>query len=121
MPIGQDSILDVNLQKALGATQSLKYTETAGIADNVETTIMTFSDTTDRIIGSIWVSGQGYAKYTIYVDTVKVGTIRSSADYSLNLTMGTSLLLPTASVVDVKVEHFVTTETLDFECALWGN
>lgn len=121
MPIGHESILDVNLQKSLSASVILKYTETPGVLPSTPTTIMTFSDVKDRIIGAIWVSGQGYAKYSVWINAARCGTYRSSGNYSENLTMGTSLMLETGDIIDVKVEHFVIGASLDFECSLWGN
>lgn len=99
---------------------------TGGTATSVpattKTTILTATySATFNNIALISVSGQDYAKFFLTLNTVDIDTRRSGPDRNLEFDFKSNPLgLSSGDVVDIKVEHFFTSDLLDFEATIYG-
>ena len=84
------------------------------------TTLATMTANGSRYVTRVSVSGQEYAKYTLHINSVLKETKRSGPDRSVEFEFDTPLGLASGDVLDVKVEHFVTGQTPDFEATIYG-
>lgn len=96
-----------------------KGTQTS-VSDNTITTVATMTANGARNITKIKFSGEGYARWTVVVDatteeTATTGTYAGEFDFGPN-----GFYVAPGSVLDVKVEHFITSETLDFNATIYG-
>jgi hypothetical protein len=96
------------------------YAIATSVSANVETTILTHTATVNENIVRISMTGMEYAKFRIYIDTVLAETVRTGPDRTMALSFIHPLALNVGQVIDIKVEHFVTGQTPDFETTLWG-
>ena len=100
-----------------------KATGTAtSVPANVKTTILTQSfSATFNNISIISVSGQDYAKYFLTINSVDIDIRRSGPDRNLTFDYTSNpLALYSGDIVDIKVEHYVTGNLLDFEATIYG-
>ena len=91
-----------------------------GVANSIETTILTYTSLGDETISDIFVSGTSYARFNIYLNTVLSFVLRSGPSRQANFSIQRPLQLSTGDVVDVKVIHYYTDATDDFEATLLG-
>lgn len=92
----------------------------AGITDSTLTTIVTFSAASDTKITRIGCSGTCYAKYQLFLNTTLVETKRSGPERSIDFLFDRPWAMVTGDILDVKVTHFVTGSTDDFEATIYG-
>ena len=92
-----------------------------GIADNVLTTITTFTASAPKtLIASVTVSGTIYAKYQLYFNTVLLETRRGGPDRTLVFGFDHPLKMVASDILDVKVEHYNVGVTADFDSTVYG-
>jgi len=94
----------------------------AGVADTTKTTILsaTYSASFNNI-ALISCSGQDYAKYYLTLNTVDIDIRRSGPERNVEFDFKSNPLgLSSGDIVDIKVEHFFTGESLDFEATIYG-
>jgi hypothetical protein len=96
------------------------YAIATSVSANVETTILTHTATATENVVRLSMTGMENAKYRIYIDTVLAETLRSGPSRNVEMNFIHPLALGTGQVLDIKVEHFVTGETPDFEATIWG-
>ena len=115
-------LLDVSGTVDLSRIDIILHDEITGITASTETTILTRTSLGLENIILIVGSGQGNAKYQFFIDTVLKGTLRTGGSGGLNAlwTFPMPLALDTGQVLDVKVTHFHTGETLDFEAGVYA-
>jgi hypothetical protein len=101
---------DPNSVLAVGAQTS--------IASSTLTTVVTYTATGTERISSIIASGTDYAKYTIVLNTVTIMTLRSGP--SRNVGAFINLEINATDVIDLKVEHFDSTVSMDAEATILG-
>lgn len=99
---------------------SLAFSAITGVANSIETTIVSYALPADQTIGDIVLSGNVYARYNIYVNTVLQFVVRSGPQRQANLQLQRPLQLFNGDILDVKVIHYYTTETGDFEANILG-
>ncbi len=88
------------------------------ISDNILTTVATFTATVTTRITSIIASGTDYAKYTVVLNTVDILTLRTGPDRNTGAFI--NLELAATDVIDIKVEHFDTSVTMNAEATILG-
>jgi len=92
------------------------------VADGVRTTI--FSVVADDLllnITNVVVSGEAYAKYFLVYNAADLDVRRSGPDRNLEFDFkGSAWELNYGDIIDVQVEHSVTSELLNFGCTVYG-
>lgn len=91
-----------------------------GIPATVLTTIVTYTATTARQISRISCSGNVYGKFQVFKNTILIDTIRSGPERSEQLLFTAPINLVTTDIVDVKVTHYQTGVSGDFESTIYG-
>jgi hypothetical protein len=107
-------------QKSAGSTdQTVLNTGTlTSVPANTQQTIVTYTaGAGDSGITRIVCSGTDYAKFELYKNVSLVETQRSGPDR--NAFFG-PIKLQAGDIIDVKVEHFVTGSTANFEATIYG-
>ena len=96
-------------------------TATIGLVpDNALTTILTLTALQKHKISRIACSGEDYAKYQIFIDSVLVETRRSSPERTIDFNFTPTLLLNIGQILDVKVTHFYTGDLGSFESTIYS-
>ena len=92
----------------------------AGLGASTLSTIATYNNSSGskKRIHSIIASGEIYACYYIVVNTVTVVTKRSGP--SRNVEFFLNIDLDDGDIIDLKVEHFTTGDTANFEGTILG-
>lgn len=96
----------------------LKKGSATTVPASTKSTVLTLTAVVDTYITKIIGSGHDYAKWYLVLDTVDQNIRRSEYDKSWNFT--NPWKISAGSVVDLKVEHFIAGDTLDFEGTIWG-
>ena len=113
-------LVDVSGSVELSRLDIIEYAEVSTISASTLTTVLTHTATAEENIGVITASGEDYAKFQFFIDTVLKGTLRSGPDRNVIWTFPFPLALDDTQVLDIKVTHFHTGDTLDFEAALYA-
>lgn len=92
----------------------------SSIAANLLTTIVTYTAPADKAITKISVSGTEYAKFQLFKNTALIDTKRTGPDRSTEFVFINPLNMNSGDILDVKVTHFVTTNTIDAEASIYG-
>lgn len=93
----------------------------SGVLASTLTTITTYTPVTNKVITRIVVSGTRYAKYQLFLNTVLIETQRTGPDRNLAFIFEPfPLALNALDILDVKVTHYNTAETADFEATVYG-
>jgi hypothetical protein len=90
------------------------------ISANLLTTIVTYTAPSTKGITRISVSGTEYAKYQLFKNTNLIETKRTGPDRSTDFIFSSPLAMSSGDVLDVKVIHFYTGNTLDVESSIYG-
>lgn len=92
-----------------------------GIADNVLTTIVTFTAASPKtLVSSVTVSGTVYAKFQLFFNTVLIETRRGGPDRTMVFSFDHPLKMVATDILDVKVEHYNTGVSADFDSTVYG-
>jgi len=92
----------------------------SSVAATVKTTVVTLSAAQDTYITEIIGSGMEYGKWFVVVDSVDQAVRRGGSDRDVVWTFVNPLKIDSGSVLDLKVQHFVTGQTPDFEGTIMG-
>lgn len=93
----------------------------ASVAASTKTTVVTLpSAVTDRFITAIYCSGMEYAKWFLMINSADEIIQRTGPDRDQPFVFSSPWKIVAGAVVDVKVEHFVTGQTPDFEASIMG-
>lgn len=92
----------------------------SGINANTPTTIVTYTAPVKMLLSHISVSGTIYAKYQLYLNTALLETRRGGPDRTLVFEFVRPLRLQATDILDVKVIHFQTGATAEFESTVYG-
>ena len=90
------------------------------VADNILTTIVTYTPGTNVKITKISVSGTNYAKIQLFINSSLVETLRMGPSRNIVFNWIDPLGLSASTPLDIKVTHYITTETNDFEATVYG-
>jgi len=118
--MAQENVFTTPVSAGLLPVDVLRFSAITGVADGIETTIATYTSTGDITVGDIITSGTSYARFNIYVNTVLQFVIRSGPSRQANLALNRPLQLAITDVIDVKVIHYNTDATDDFEATILG-
>ena len=113
-------LVDVSGSVDLSRLDIIEYAEVSTISDGSLTTILTHTAVAEENIIYIGCSGCDYAKFQIFIDTVLKGTLRSGPSSNAVWSFSFPLALNDTQVLDIKVTHFDTLNTHDFEAALYA-
>lgn len=106
---------------AMATTNILVTDEALAVPATTQTTVATYVSGSDTMVTNIFCSGNDNAKWQVYVNSVLQITQRgSNGDRNVPIVFPTPLLLANGDTLDVKVTHFFTAETLDFETTILG-
>ena len=86
---------------------------------STQTTVVTLAANGVRFITKIVCSGHDHAKWEVYVDSIVVITKRENK-FTTEFDFANPYRLDEHSVMDVKVTHFVTGDSLDFDATIIG-
>lgn len=93
----------------------------ASVPASAKTTVVTLTAAlVDRYITAIFCSGMEYAKWFLVRNSADEIVQRTGPDRDQPFNFTSPWKIPAGDVVDVKVEHFVTGETPDFEVSIMG-
>ena len=90
------------------------------VSDNTVTTLTTYTASGTKYISKIICSGTVYAKFTLVLNTSTIETRRGGPDRTIEFDFGGALKLDNTDVLDVKVEHYVTGASENFEATIYG-
>jgi len=99
----------------------IKYAEAENVPSSTLTTILTYTATADTYISLITCSGQDYAKFELYIDTILIATKRTGPKRNTEWNYSNPLLLSAGSILDIKVTHYYTGDLSKFEAALYAS
>lgn len=108
------------IQSSLVPVSPLAGNGITGVPDNVQTTIVTFTAPNNFLLGNIVTSGTTYAKYQLYLNLVLIDTRRGGPERTMIFTFPSPLQMNTGDILDVKVTHYDTAQTADFESTIYG-
>jgi hypothetical protein len=106
-------------------TSGLKVTPLAGngivnVPDNLLSTVVTYTAPSDKQVSSVTVSGTVYAKFQLFLNTILIETRRGGPERTLVFEFNNPLVLNSGDVLDVKVTHYQTGLTAEFESTVYG-
>jgi hypothetical protein len=113
-------LVNVSGDVSLSRLDIIEYAEVTSIADGTLTTILTHTAAAEENISLIACSGCDYAKFQIFIDTVLKGTKRSGPSSNVEWNYPFPLALDSGQVLDVKVTHFDSLNTHNFEAGLYA-
>ena len=87
---------------------------------STKTTVVTLSAAVDTFVTAIYCSGHEYGKWYLVRNTLDQIIQRGGPDRDQPFTFPNPWKLSAGDVLDVKVEHFVTGQTPDFEATVMG-
>lgn len=92
----------------------------AAVADNVQTTIVTYTASGKVLISHISTSGTVYAKMQLYKNATLIETKRGGPDRTQVFEFLRPLRLNNGDILDVKVTHYNVGQTAEFEATVYG-
>ena len=92
----------------------------SGVTASSQATIVTYTAPAKKLLSLISVSGTVYAKYQLYKNTVLLETRRGGPDRTLTFEYNKPLRMLATDILDVKVTHFQTSITAEFESTVYG-
>ena len=115
-------LVDVSGSVELSRLDIILYAEVTSLSDSTLSTILTRTAVAEENIVLITCSGQASAKFQFFIDTVLKGTVRTSGGGGLTggWTFPFPLALNNTQVLDIKVTHFHTGASLDFEVGIYA-
>jgi hypothetical protein len=107
---------------SLANNTTLANNVVSAVPVSTETTVATYTNATKAVwITQIFCSGQENSKWRFFQATVpKIVQRIGAGQVNMCFDFVTPYKIPANTAVDVKVEHFVTGETPDFECSIIG-
>ena len=86
---------------------------------DTRTTVVTLTAAVDTYVTKIVGSGDDHAKWVLVVDTVDQN-FKNSDDYGREWDFTHPWKISSGSILDLKVEHPIDGEQLDFAGTIWG-
>jgi len=114
------TVFETPVSAAFYPVEVKAFSAITGVANSIETTIATYTTVGNETISDILISGTSYARFNVYLNTVLRFVIRSGPSRQANLSIQRPLQLGVGDVIDVKVIHYNTDATDDFEATILG-
>ena len=105
---------------AIKSSDILANATASAVSDNVLTTILTLSPSVDTFITQVVCSGDDYGKFTLVVDASTKFTRRGGPGRDVVFQFVSPFKVAGSSVFDVKVEHFLSGATPNFQSTVLG-
>ena len=102
------------------AVTAVAVGEVTSVPANTLTTVLTLTANGTNMLTTLTFSGEGYAKYGLYINSSVIEIHRTGPDRNGRFQFIHPYTLESGDVVDVKVIHYDTGETLDFEATMYG-
>ena len=118
--IGDIEIGGDNIKTFGEAVTAVAVGDEENVPSNTLTTILTMTANGMNMITTISFSGEDYAKFGFYINSVLKDTMRTGPQRNGRFYFVHPYTLENGDVVDVKVTHYFSGETLDFESTLYG-
>ena len=118
--IGDIEIGGGNIKTFGEAVTAVATAEATNVPANTLTTVLTLTANGTNMITTISFSGEDYAKFQFFINSTLKETIRTGPQRNGRFYFVHPYTLENGDVVDVKVTHWFTGETLDFESTLYG-
>ena len=119
MPI-RDNVFVTPVSAGISPVDVLVFGSQSAVPDTTETTVASYTALGEETIGDIMMGGTSYARFNIYLNTVLSFVVRSGPQRHIDLLFGRPWQLSVGDVVDVKVIHYNTDDTDDFEVTVLG-
>lgn len=100
--------------------QALANGSVTAVTSPTLTTVVTFTAVAASKITRIGVSGTVTAKYQLFLNTVLIETKRFAPGLQGDFVFSAPLALAPGDILDVKVTHFHTGRTEDFDATVYG-
>lgn len=107
-------------QAAVNPTSVLAKAIASAVPVTTKTTVVTLTASQDTYVTEIICSGMEYGKWYLVVNSVDQSIKRGGSDRDVTWTFVNPLKITSGQVLDIKVEHFVTGQTPDFESTIVG-
>jgi len=111
--------VQVQSGESLTPAEVLAKASVADVPADTRTTVVTINAAVDTFITKIVGSGEDHAQWVLVVDTVDQN-FKNSDDYGREWNFTHPWKIPAGSILDLKVEHPMTGEQLDFAGTIWG-
>lgn len=118
--IGDIEIGGGNIKTFGEAVTAVAVSEAMSVPSNTLATVLTLTANGTNMITIINFSGEDYAKFGFYVNSVLKETMRTGPQRNGRFYFMHPYTLEDGDVVDVKVTHYFSGDTLDFESTLYG-
>jgi hypothetical protein len=109
-----------NITTSGEAVTAVAVGEATSVPSETLTTILTLTANGINMITTISFSGEDYAKYGLYINSGLIDTMRTGPQRNGRFYFEHPYTLESGDVVDVKVTHWFSGETLDFESTMYG-
>lgn len=109
----------ITIDQITSNNRALHVGEQTGIAKDALTTVTTMPANGIKYITKIHCSGEESARWDIYLDSVRIGTLRTT-DRNVSWDFNLPLKILAAEVLDVKVTHHGPDSTADFQATIFG-
>ena len=113
-------LVDISGSVDLSRLDIIEYAEITNLADGTLTTILTHTAIAQENIVAMMCSGCDYAKFQFFINNVLKGTKRSGPSSNVDWVFPFPLALNNTQVLDIKVTHFDSANTHDFEAGLYA-
>jgi len=98
----------------------LEFSSITGVPDSIETTLVTHTVLGDETIGDMLVGGTDYARFNIYINTVLQFVVRTGPARYGSMSIQRPLQFSIGDIIDIKVIHYNTAVSADFEATILG-
>jgi len=114
------SVYVTPVSSTLLPTTVKSFSAITGVPNGIETTIFSRLSLIDETFGDLLVSGTDYARFNIYLNTSLVFVIRTGPSRNGGLSLQRPWQVDAGDIIDLKVIHYNTAATADFESTLLG-
>jgi hypothetical protein len=118
--LGDIVISDGSLRTFGEAVTAYAVGAATSVPSNSQTTVVTLTANGINMITMISCSGDSYAKWQMYINNTLKETQRSGPDRNIRFYFSHPYTINAGDVVDVKVTHYYTGDTLNFESTIYG-
>ena len=112
--------IDVSGTVDLSRLDLVRYGTLPTVVASTITTILSYTAGADTNISLITASGEAPAKFELFIGGVSKGALRSGPSRSVAWSFPFPLAQNNAIQIDIKVTHFFTGETFEFEAGIYA-
>ena len=109
----------ISIDEITSNNRAIHVGQQTNISQNTLTTVTTVPANGVKYVTSIHCSGEENARWDLYLDSVRIDTLRTT-DRSVSFDFNLPLKILAAEVLDVKVTHHGPDATATFEASIFG-